>query len=122
MRGWSFSALLYLSMFYCYILHSKSADRFYIGYTVDLSERLKKHNANHKGFTGKYNDWEVVYFELFDTKELAYARERQIKSWKSRKIILQLIQKSYPQPCWLEHPDYNREGLLVEPGWDHKSG
>ena len=56
-----------------------------------LEERLKKHNTNHKGFTGRTNDWQVAYFETFETKQEAYARERQIKSKKSRTYIEQLI-------------------------------
>jgi putative endonuclease len=58
-----------------------------------LEERLKKHNTNHKGFTGRTNEWEVVYFEILDTKKAAYAREREIKSKKSRKYIEQLVSR-----------------------------
>jgi len=69
-------------------------DQFYIGHTSNnLEERLKKHNSHHKGFTGKYNDWEIVYFEKYDTKSTAYARERQVKGWKSREMIRKLINK-----------------------------
>ncbi len=41
-------------MHYCYILYSKSLDRYYIGSTSQTpEERLQKHVANHSGFTGK---------------------------------------------------------------------
>jgi putative endonuclease len=77
---------------FLYILHSKTAGKYYIGHTTEpLHERLRKHNANHKGFTGKFNDWVVVYSEQFSSKELAYKRERQIKAWKSRKRIEALV-------------------------------
>ena len=63
-----------------------------MGHTEDVpSERLRRHNSNHKGFTGKGKDWEIVSLELFSTKAEAYAREREIKSWKSRKRIEHLI-------------------------------
>ena len=78
-------------MYYFYILYSKSIDKYYIGHTGDLSERLRKHNANHKGFTGQADDWEIVYTETFQSKESAYKRERQVKKWKSRKAIERLI-------------------------------
>ncbi|WP_343854273.1 GIY-YIG nuclease family protein [Algoriphagus jejuensis] len=75
-----------------YILYSPSAGRFYVGHTCEkLEERLRKHNSNHKGFTGKKNDWNVVYFEEFGSKSDAYKRERQVKSWKSKKRIEELI-------------------------------
>ena len=46
---------------------------------------------NHKGFTGKAKDWQVVYSEEFENKHDAYERERQVKSWKSKKKIDELI-------------------------------
>jgi putative endonuclease len=56
-----------------------------------LNERLKKHLSNHKGYTGRSKDWLVVYHEEFEDKDQAMAREREIKSWKSRLMIEQLI-------------------------------
>ncbi|WP_373492922.1 GIY-YIG nuclease family protein [Aquiflexum sp.] len=77
---------------YFYILYSKSKDKFYLGHSCDeLKERVRRHNTNHKGFTGKTNDWELVYFEEFSSKEEAYSRERKVKSWKSKSKILSLI-------------------------------
>ena len=76
-----------------YILFSESKNRFYIGYTSNLEERIIRHNQKSKGFTGNTNDWRVVYFEKHQTKELAQQRELQIKSWKSRIKILELISK-----------------------------
>jgi putative endonuclease len=78
-----------------YIQFSSTANKFYIGHTIEpIEERLRKHNSNHKGFTGKFQDWKVVYKEIYLSKELAYAREREIKSWKSRKRIEKLIADS----------------------------
>ena len=75
-----------------YILYSVKLDRFYIGATSDnLNERLRRHNSNHRGFTGRTSDWTVIYFENFHTKESAFAREREVKSWKNREKIELLI-------------------------------
>ncbi|MEQ8907653.1 MAG: GIY-YIG nuclease family protein, partial [Vicingaceae bacterium] len=69
---------------FTYILFSESANKFYVGHTCDkLMERILKHNSNHKGFTGNHHDSKVVYQEAFNSKKEAYARERQIKKWKS---------------------------------------
>ena len=71
-------------MCYCYILHSKSLDKFYIGHSCEfLQERLRKHLSYHEGFTAKVKDWIIFYHETFDSKALAYKREREIKAWKS---------------------------------------
>ena len=80
-----------MSYYYFYILFSRQLDIFYIGHTGNLEEKLRKHNTNHKGFTGKANDWEIVYSEEFDTKSEAYAREREVKKWKSQSRIKDLI-------------------------------
>ena len=83
-----------------YILYSSALDKFYIGHTEDeITERLRRHNSNHKGFTGGIGDWQIVYTEIFADKKRAYARERQLKNSKSRKMIEKLI-------SGLEHPDF----------------
>ena len=80
-------------MFYTYVIYSAVRDKYYIGSTADLEQRLSKHNTNHKGFTGNAGDWEVVYFEEFAKKQDALLREKQIKSWKSRKKIEELCKE-----------------------------
>jgi len=78
-------------MYHFYILYSPTLDRYYIGHTSDLEERIRRHNTDHKGYTGGLGDWSLVYSEDFKDKGGAYARERQVKGWKSRKRILELI-------------------------------
>ncbi len=77
--------------FIVYILHSSIKDKFYIGFTSDLEERIIRHNQKSKGFTGNTNDWIIVYTENYLTKTEALAREKQIKSWKSKIKIKELI-------------------------------
>jgi len=79
-------------MCHFYILYSKSLDKYYCGHSCDeLSERLRRHNSNHNGYTGKTSDWEVVYSKHFDDKQTAQRREMEVKKWKSRKKIILLI-------------------------------
>ncbi|MEQ8361239.1 MAG: GIY-YIG nuclease family protein [Cyclobacteriaceae bacterium] len=81
-----------------YILYSTIANKYYVGHTTEsIDTRVRKHNTNHAGFTGKFRDWKLVYSEDYASKELAYARERQVKDWKSRTRIEKLIAGS-------EHP------------------
>ena len=76
-----------------YILHSLTKDKFYIGYTANLTERITRHNQKSKGFTGSTNDWILVYHEEFNSQTEAIQREKQIKNWKSKVKIQELIQK-----------------------------
>jgi putative endonuclease len=78
-------------MFYAYILFSKTRDRYYIGSSGNLEQRVIKHNEKHKGFTGHTQDWQLVHSEEYQTLSDARKRELQIKRKKSRKYIEYLI-------------------------------
>jgi putative endonuclease len=53
-----------------YILHSDQLDKFYIGATdADLTERLRKHLSDHKGFTGKAKDWKWHILRIIPTSK-----------------------------------------------------
>ena len=81
-----------------YILFSERAQKYYVGHTTGpIEERVRKHNSNHKGFTGKFQDWKVVHTERYVNKQQAYARERAVKKWKSKARTINLI-------AGLEHP------------------
>jgi putative endonuclease len=80
-----------MAAFCIYIIYSKSSDRYYVGYTTDLSKRLVEHNSGVSSYTSKCADWEVKYTEPFDDRESAIKREKEIKNKKSRKYIEWLI-------------------------------
>jgi len=80
-----------VTKYYVYILYSDSLDKYYVGFSSNVLERLKKHLQNHKGFTGKAKDWELKYKEEYESKPAALRRELQIKNWKRRKMIEKLV-------------------------------
>ena len=90
--GWLF--WVFIMSYFFYIIYSVSLDNYYIGHASDLNDRIKKHNTNHKGYTGRANDWTLAYSEEYPDKKSAYARERQVKAWKSRIMIEKLINSS----------------------------
>ena len=69
-------------MFYVYILKSEAQTRYYTGHTKDISRRVKQHNSGSVRSTKAYIPWRVVYTEIHATKQDAYRREMQIKSYK----------------------------------------
>jgi putative endonuclease len=77
--------------YYVYILFSKSLNKYYIGSTSNIEDRLKKHNHIHRGYTAAGQPWILVYSEFFDNKAHALLREKQLKNWKNRGRILSLI-------------------------------
>ncbi len=78
-------------MYFVYILYSAQLDQYYIGFTKNISDRLRRHNSKSKGFTNRANDWELVYKEFYKDKLEAMKRERQIKNWKSKTLLEKLI-------------------------------
>ena len=81
-------------MFYLYILYSPSRDKYYIGYTSDVQERVIEHNSGATNYTRSGKPWNLVYKEEFDLKSDAIKRELEIKRKKSRKYIEYLINSS----------------------------
>ena len=77
--------------YFFYILYSASLDKYYIGSSSDIQGRLRRHIAKYKGFTGKADDWAIVYSEKHPDKESVQKREKQVKGWKSRKMIENLL-------------------------------
>jgi putative endonuclease len=72
-----------------YILQNASG-RFYVGQTDDLDQRLASHNRTDKTagkFTRKNGPWSLVWSEPHSTRATARAREREIKAWKSARLI-----------------------------------
>ena len=79
-------------LFYVYIIYSPSLDRYYIGHSQNLEDRLIRHNNSGSKSTKKANDWKIVYYKSFLTRSEAVQKEIQIKKNKSRKYIEWLIQ------------------------------
>jgi putative endonuclease len=84
--------------FFCYILYSKSKNRYYVGYTSDIEERMKQHNSGHfggKSYTHITSDWEQYLLIPCETINQAMFIESKIKNMKSRKYIENL--RKYPE-------------------------
>ncbi len=74
--------------FNVYILHSSTLNKYYVGYTsLSVEERLRRHNSNHKGFTGKANDWVVKWSEYHPDKASALLKEKQIKKRGAQRLL-----------------------------------
>ena len=81
-------------MHFEYILYSTSADKYYVGETKDLSQRLFLHRVKtfKKSSTKIADDWEIYW--SYDCGSLLVARrvEKHIKQMKSRKYYQDLKQ------------------------------
>ena len=78
-------------MFVVYIIRSEKTKRFYIGYTSDLEKRLHYHNSAKNKSTKGGIPWHVVRIENFSSKNEAWLREQEIKSYKGGSAFKKLI-------------------------------
>jgi len=85
--------------FFVYILTNPSKSTLYVGFTGNLTNRLRQHYANRgkwKTFGGRYYCYNLVYYEHFTYVNNAIAREKQIKRWRRSKKD-KLIESFNPQ-------------------------
>jgi putative endonuclease len=83
--------------YYVYILASRKDGPTYIGVTNDIVRRIFEHRTKAvRGFTSKYNNTRLVWFEIYDDPISAISREKEIKKWK-RAWKVQLIEEKNPQ-------------------------
>jgi predicted GIY-YIG superfamily endonuclease len=74
-----------MKFFYVYILQSESeAGHFYAGFTEDLQDRLKTHNAGQVPHTIKFRPWRIKTAIAFTERQRAIEFERYLKTASGR--------------------------------------
>ena len=66
-------------MYYVYIIQSKAFPQKYIGFSEDLKQRIKDHNAGACPHTAKFKPWKLNFYAAFETKQRAMDFERYLK-------------------------------------------
>jgi putative endonuclease len=51
----------------------------YVGYTNNLSERIKLHNTNKGAKFTKGRMWKLIFFKRYDSKKVAMVEEYKLK-------------------------------------------
>lgn len=83
--------------YFVYILASNRNGTLYIGVTSDLDKRIQEHKQGlfPGSFTAEYKVSKLVYYEMTNSVEAAFAREKQLKNWQ-RRWKLDLVEKNNP--------------------------
>jgi putative endonuclease len=82
--------------FYTYIVANRRNGAVYTGMTDDLAQRVWQHkNKVFRGFSARYGCDKLVWYEVSETRDAAYHREREIKEWR-RSWKLLLIEEANP--------------------------
>ena len=85
-------------MYYIYTIYSLSADKYYVGYTTDITVRLEKHNhqESFNTYTRKYRTWILKgLFQVGEDEKEVIRIERFIKKQKSRALIKKMIDPDF---------------------------
>ena len=78
-------------MWYTYILKSLKDNKYYIGCTGNLEQRIAQHNIGATTSTKHRRPFVLIYSERFSEKTDALKRERQIKSYKGGEAFKNLV-------------------------------
>lgn len=74
-------------MFYTYVLLSQKDDKFYVGWTNDLRNRINKHFDGEVIATKNRLPLKLVYYEACNSKEKAIKREKYFKTGFGRRFL-----------------------------------
>ena len=77
---------------YVYILQGLKDNKYYIGETHDVKERLLFHNQGKQRSTRYRTPFKIIFVEEVESKTVALKREKQIKSWKGGSAFKNLIE------------------------------
>ena len=79
-------------MFYTYILHSATLDRYYIGYSENPEKRLaERHNVGSVKATRAGIPYVLKKKKAFESELEAVREERRLKKMKSRLYLERII-------------------------------
>lgn len=67
-------------MFYTYILRNYKTSRYYVGFTIDLKNRLKEHQGGNVQSTKSDLHYELEWYCAFKTEKQAVAFEKYLKT------------------------------------------
>jgi predicted GIY-YIG superfamily endonuclease len=71
--------------FWTYMLRCSDGS-YYVGHTDDLERRLAEHNeGTFGGYTSERRPITLAHVEVFDSRDEAFQRERQLKGWSRAK-------------------------------------
>jgi len=76
-----------MKIYYVYVIRSLKDCKFYTGYTIDIENRLKKHNDGKVPSTCSRKPFELVYFEGCYNEKDALHREKYLKTTYGKRYI-----------------------------------
>ena len=73
--------------FYVYIIYSESHDKYYIGQTNDIVDRIERHNNGSEKFTSLYLPWILKCSIKKISRSEAMILEKKLKNLNREKLL-----------------------------------
>jgi putative endonuclease len=91
---------------------------YYVGFTNNIARRLIEHKEGIGcNFSQKYNIKILLYYEVYESVNLAIAREKEIKRWRREKKV-DLIRKRNIDFIDLSKEVLNTYGITESDCWE----
>jgi putative endonuclease len=80
-------------LFTVYAISSLIKNYIYVGLTIDLEDRFKRHNSGYEKTTRSYRPFELLYTEKHQSRIKAREREKYLKSGVGKEFLKDLLKK-----------------------------
>ncbi len=74
-------------IFTVYAIESLKDGRIYVGFSMNLTRRLKEHNSGFVSSTKGYRPWRVFHTEDVEGREYARKKEKYLKSGFGKEFL-----------------------------------
>ena len=74
-------------MYYVYVIKSEINGRLYVGFSSELKQRIKDHNAGKSVYTANYRPWALVFYAVFSDEKIAKKFESYLKSHSGKAFM-----------------------------------
>ncbi|MEA3322848.1 MAG: GIY-YIG nuclease family protein [Patescibacteria group bacterium] len=81
------------SFYYVYVLISQKDNKFYIGFTKDLTRRIAQHHNGESKATASRRPLVLIFYESYKNKYDALRREKYFKTSKGRATLKTMLQE-----------------------------
>jgi len=75
-----------LVIYFVYILYSVGFDKYYIGQTGNIEDRLERHNSGSEKATKPYKPWMLVWHTLKPSRAEAMELEKKLKNLSKERL------------------------------------
>lgn len=88
------SDVLSSQKYFVYTLFSLKDNKFYVGFTTDIHQRINDHKSGYVTATNNRLPIKLIHFEYFSNREDAIAREKFFKSGFGREQMRLALKKT----------------------------